>query len=85
MRTRGTAVLLLMALAGCDSQPADERIEMSLLQIVALCSQVAGKAVAESSIPGNSVTEPLERIYKGTAAQCELEYRIKQQEATKIF
>ena len=36
MRTRGTAVLLLMALAGCDSQPADERMELDRLNIKAL-------------------------------------------------
>jgi len=82
MRTRGTALLLLMALAGCDSQPADERMELDRLNIKALCAAVGSKAWAESSLEDGLKKQ---MFVDGVKAECELEYRIKQQEATKIF
>ena len=67
------AILLLM-LAGCDLQPADERLEMDLKTIRSLCMTVADSKAIDAP-----------RDYRAEKAECELEYRIKQQEANKRF
>ena len=73
-----------VALTGCDSQPADERLELNMSNIKALCAAVGSKAWAESPF---RVEEGLKRqlFVDGVKAECELEYRIKQQEANKPF
>lgn len=63
-----------VALTGCDSQPADQRLEMDLETIRSLCRTVADSKAIDAP-----------RDYQATKAECELEYRIKQQEANKPF
>lgn len=82
--------LLAVLLTGCDSHPANERLEMDLAKIEALCARVALKeqTVARDVAPKAAETFgdlAYNRIYDAAAAECELEYRIKQQEANKRF
>jgi hypothetical protein len=77
--------LLFIGLLGCDSPPAKERLDMSLTKIEALCARVAQKelALAPAEALQRSPELAYDRIYEGVKAECELEYRIKQQEASK--
>lgn len=77
-----TALLLLTALTGCDSRP-DERLEMNLGTIRALCAKVADEKATNA--PEKLTAGQIYRIDEATKAECELEYRIKQQEANKYF
>jgi len=74
--------LLAVLLAGCDSQPAYERLEMDIYEIRRLCGKVGVAAFAKAN---DGTTLDPSSIQRGAAAQCELEYRIKQQEANKPF
>jgi len=71
-----------MALAGCDSQSAYGRLEMDINEIRRLCGKVGVAAFAKAN---DGTTLDPSSIERGAAAQCELEYRIKQQEANKRF
>ena len=53
-----------------------------MLNIKALCAAVGSKAWAESSLEDGLKKQ---MFVDGVKAQCELEYRIKQQEANKPF
>lgn len=85
---RSTAAALLgclFVLAGCDSPPAKDQLPMNMTKIGALCAKVAQKAVTERQRHTVESEFAPEIIYEGAKAECELEYRIKQQEASKLF
>jgi hypothetical protein len=92
MRTAAMAVLAVAAsLTGCSRSDSRGDMELQLYEIRSLCSKVGNKAMADSPVYfSNGQERPdakivLEWTKEGTAAQCELEYRIKQQEANKPF
>lgn len=74
--------LLAVLLAGCDSQSAYDRLEMDINEIRRLCGKVGVAAFAKANY--GTTLDP-SSIQRGAAAQCELEYRIKQQGANKLF
>ena len=79
------AVGLLAAaamLAGCSQK--DPSLQLSLSDIKSLCAK-AGDAAFGKAREETGDKFALDWIEQGAAAQCELEYRIKQQEANKIF
>ncbi len=79
------ASLLLSILAGCDSKPASESLEMHLPKIERLCALVAQRdlAMAPKEVLAGQLN--YDRIYEGAKAACELEYRVRQQEASEPF
>ncbi len=81
--------LLAIALVGCaDNDPS---LAMDATDIRVLCKAVADKAMAEAPVvlPNGQERQDamvtLEWTRNGAKAECELEYRIKQQEANKSF
>jgi len=84
---RSLFVLFLLILAGCSRSDT----ELQLSEIRSLCSEVGDKARADFPVYfSNGQERPdalvvLELTKEGAAAECELEYRIKQQEANKPF
>lgn len=84
-----TAALCPLILIGCADH--DPSLAMDATDIRVLCKAVADKAMAEAPIllpngqerPDARVT--LEWTRDGAKAECELKYRIKQQEANKPF
>jgi len=75
-------VLSLLILAGCSR--GDPELQLSLTEIKELCGKVGDAAFSDAN-DGKTPTLGLEWIEGGAEAQCELEYRIKQQEANKPF
>jgi hypothetical protein len=78
-------VLSLLILVGCSQ--GDTELHLSLSDIKALCRDVGLKEFAMMNArDSNRATERgLEFIQSGKSSECELEYRIKQQEANKSF
>lgn len=75
-------VLSLLMLAGCSR--GDPGLQLNLYDIKVLCTSVGDAAFAKAN-DGNTPEIDLKWIEEGAAAQCELEYRIKQQDANKRF
>jgi len=81
--------LLAVALVGCADK--DPSLAMDATEIRVLCKAVADKAMAEAPVllPNGQERQDavvtLEWTRDGARAECELEYRIKQQEANKPF
>jgi hypothetical protein len=82
MRREPIVALVMIALAGCDSPPANERLEMNISKIRALCAEAGLKAWAASPLEDGLRKQ---MFIDGVKAECELEYRIKQQQVNKIF
>jgi major membrane immunogen (membrane-anchored lipoprotein) len=84
MKTAAMVVLAVAAsLTGCSR--GDTTIQLTLYDIKVLCSSVGSASFAKAIEDGNGDLTSVERIRDGAVAQCELEYRIKQQEASKPF
>lgn len=79
---RATIWLLAAALAGCSQK--DPSLQLSLSDIKSLCDKVGDAAFSRAN-EGTREKISLDWIEQGAEAQCELEYRIKQQEANKPF
>jgi hypothetical protein len=75
-------LLFLLILAGCSQ--GDPELQLSLTEIKELCGKVGDAAFSKAN-DGGTPKIGLDWIESGAEAQCELEYRIKQQEATKPF
>ena len=71
-----------VGLAGCSR--GDPELQLSLTEIKQLCDKVGDAAFSKAN-NGEKEFTSLNRIEGGAEAQCELEYRIKQQEANKPF
>ena len=80
------AVIPLLAvavgLAGCSR--GDPELQLSLTEIKQLCDKVGDAAFSKAN-DGVKKKFELDWIEGGAVAQCELEYRIKQQEVNKPF
>lgn len=85
MNRKLTALLLLVALAGCSR--GDPQLQLDLSDIKILCDDVGRRAFAELNARDTNrpSDEDFAWIKPGAVAECELEYRIKQQEANKFF
>ena len=87
MRRQVTAVLFLVSLSGCSR--GDPQLQLDLSDIKSLCEAVAYKAFSEmnarDSNRPSALAQDFNWIKNGAVAECELEYRIKQQEAHKPF
>ena len=75
--------LLTFALAGC-SKGGDPGLPLTLEEVRVLCDAVGDAAFARAN-DGKETAAALRWIEEGAKAECELEYRIKQQEANKPF
>jgi hypothetical protein len=83
MKTAAMVVLAVAAsLTGCSR--GDPELQLSLTEIKGFCELVGDAAFAKAN-DGETPKMSLDWIEAGAQAQCELEYRIKQQEATKPF
>jgi hypothetical protein len=81
MKTAAMAILAVAAsLTGCSR--GDPELQLSLTEIKELCSKVGSAAFSKAN-DGQQPKIGLDWIEGGAEAQCELEYRIKQQEANK--
>jgi len=85
MRRQVTAVLFLVALSGCSR--SDPELQLDLSDIRILCDDVGNRefSIVNSRDSDRATLKGLEQIKAGKAAECELEYRIRQQEANKPF
>jgi hypothetical protein len=86
MKTEVMVVLAVAAsLTGCSR--GDPELQLSLYEIRSLCGDVGNKEFSEMNARDSNRASPigLDLIKSGKIAECELEYRIKQQEATKPF
>lgn len=81
MNRKLTALLLLVALVGCAKK--DPSLPMDANEIRTLCSKVGLAAFGRANEGKDKIS--LDWIEQGAKAQCELEHRIKQQEANKSF
>jgi hypothetical protein len=80
-----TVALFLTALVGCGK--SDPQLPLSLSDIKILCDDVGRKewSLVNARDTNRAISEDLNQIKNGKVAECELEYRIKQQEANKPF
>lgn len=85
MRKKFTVILLLVVTAGCGR--GDPELQLNLSDIKILCDDVGNKAFAEMNARDSNRPNAagFAQVQAGATAQCELEYRIKQQEANNTF
>jgi hypothetical protein len=86
MRVATLGLLAVTAtLTGCSR--GDPELQLTLVEIRALCADIGDKEFSiMNARDSNRPTDiGLQRIEAGKKAECELEYRIKQQEANKPF
>jgi hypothetical protein len=76
--------LLAVATSLTACSRGDPALQLTLYDIKVLCA-TAGDAAFAKANDGSKDANTLGLIQGGTVAQCELEYRIKQQEANKPF
>jgi hypothetical protein len=83
MKIAAMVVLAISAsLTGCSR--GNTELQLSLTEIKELCDKVGDGAFSKAN-DGGTPKIVLDSIERGVEAQCELEYRIKQQEAKKPF
>lgn len=89
MNRKLVASLPAILLVGCAEK--DQTLKMDAADIRVLCDAVANKKMANAPIyypsgqPRPDAQVTLDWVKQGAKAECELEYRIKQQEANKPF
>ena len=85
MYQRSTVAILLVVLTGCSR--GDPQLQLDLSDIRILCDDVGNRefSIVNSRDSDRATLKGLEQIKAGKAAECELEYRIRQQEANKPF